>query len=281
MGKFKYQKKSDNHKTIVRVGLSSEAFAKDDNVSIGGGKPVIIAGPCTIENKERLLKTAQALKEIGVNMLRGGAFKPRTNPYSFQGLREEGLKILKEVSEETGLPTVTEVMEIRDIELVSKYTDMLQVGARNSQNFELLKELGKIKKPILLKRGMWQTYEEFLMSAEYILSAQGGSSSGRKEGNGQVILCERGIRTFETTTRNTLDIVGIAYFKTQTHLPIIADPSHATGKRELVIPASKASLVVGADGLIIEASHDPDNEICDKEQTISIEGLKEIINIVN
>jgi len=255
---FRVYKNSKRQKTIVKVG----------DVSIGGEKPIVIAGPCTIENKERLLKTAKAVKEVGADMLRAGAFKPRTNPYSFQGLGEEGLKILKEVSEETGLPTATEIMEIRDIELVSKYADMLQVGTRNSQNFELLKELGKIKKPVLLKRGMAQTYEEFLMSAEYVL----------KEGNDQLVLCERGIRTFEKETRNVLDIVGIAYLKTKTHLLIIADPSHATGKRELVIPASKAALAVGVDGLIIETSHDPKNEICDKDQTVSISELEEIIS---
>ena len=257
MERLKVLNKTVSHKTIIKVS----------NVSFGDGKPKIIAGPCTIENKGKYLETAKALKGISVNMLRGGVFKPRTSPYSFQGLHEEGLKIIKEVSEEVGLPTVTEVMSIRDIGLVSKYVDMLQVGTRNAQNFGLLKELGKTKKSVLLKRGMCQTYEEFLMSAEYIL----------KGGNDQVVLCERGIRTFENETRNVLDIVGIAYLKTKTHLPIIADPSHATGKRELVIPASRAALAVGACGLIIEVSHDPDSEICDKDQTIDVKSLSQIV----
>lgn len=257
MEKLKVYKENNDHSSIVKIG----------NVPFGDGKPKIIAGPCTIENKKRLLETAKRLKEAGIQALRAGAFKPRTSPYSSQGLREEGLKILKEVSEEVGFPTVTEVMAIRDIEIISDHTDCLQVGTRNAQNYELLKELGKIKKPILLKRGMWQTLEEFLYSAEYIM----------KEGNENVILCERGIRTFEKATRNTLDIVGISWLKQHTHLPVISDPSHGTGVRELVIPAAKASLAIGADGLIIEASHDPKNEICDKDQTISVEELKEIL----
>lgn len=258
MEKLKVYKENKDHTSAIKI----------DDVLFGNGKTKIIAGPCTIENRERLLKTAEELKEIGIHVLRAGAFKPRTSPYSSQGLREEGLKILKEVSKEVVLPTVTEVMAIRDIEVVSKYTDCLQVGTRNAQNFELLKELGKTNKPILLKRGMSQTLEEFLYSAEYIL----------KEGNKNVILCERGIRTFENATRNVLDVVGIAWLKSKTHLPIIADPSHATGVRNLVIPASKAAIAAGADGLIVEASHDPENEICDKDQTISIRELKQLIS---
>ena len=213
-----------------------------DGVSVGSKEIAIIAGPCSVENKDQICTTAKMVKESGANFLRGGAYKPRTSPYSFQGMEEDGLKLLAEAKQESGLPIVTEIMNPREIELVIKYADILQVGARNMQNFSLLKELGRINKPILLKRGMMNTIKEFLMSAEYVLS----------EGNSNVILCERGIRTFETATRNTLDISCVPVLKKETHLPIIIDPSHATGHWEMVESMSRESIAAGADGLIID-----------------------------
>lgn len=228
------------------------------DVKIGGDKIVIIAGPCSVESKEQLMETAKAVKEAGAHILRGGAFKPRTSPYSFQGMEEEGLKILAEARDEIGLPIVTEVMNPEDVDLIARYADVMQVGARNIQNFSLLKKLGGVKKPILLKRGMMTTVQEFLMSAEYILS----------EGNSQVILCERGIRTFETATRNTLDLSCIPVLMEETHLPIIVDPSHATGNWHYVAPMSKASVAAGADGLMIEVHLKPEEAFSDGSQSI-------------
>ncbi|RKY39382.1 MAG: 3-deoxy-7-phosphoheptulonate synthase [Candidatus Omnitrophota bacterium] len=225
---------------------------------IGGRKIVVMAGPCAIESYENLLETAKAVKEAGATILRGGAFKPRTSPYSFQGLGEEALRYLKQVGEEIGLFTVTEVMDTRDVELVGRYTDILQIGARNMQNFNLLKEVGLSKKPVVLKRGMMSTINEWLMSAEYILS----------QGNSNVILCERGIRTFETSTRNTLDISAIPVAKKLTHLPIIVDPSHASGNWELIAPLSKAAIVSGADGLLIEVHPNPEEALSDGVQSL-------------
>ena len=236
-------------------------------VSIGGPAIAIIAGPCSVESKEQICTTAKLVKSSGASFLRGGAYKPRTSPYSFQGLEENGLKLLAAAKEVSGLPIVTEVMNPREIDLVAKYADIIQVGARNMQNFSLLKELGKINKPILLKRGMMNTIKEFLMSAEYVLS----------EGNQQVILCERGIRTFETATRNTLDISCIPVLKKETHLPIIIDPSHATGHWEMVESMSRASIAAGADGLIIEVHPDPVNAFSDGPQSLKPEKFSRLM----
>lgn len=234
--------------TVIRVG----------DVEIGGPKFVVIAGPCAVESEEQLMESAFVVKKGGASMLRGGAFKPRTSPYSFQGLGEEGLKILAEAREKTGLPVVTEVMSAPDVELVESYADVLQVGARNTQNFALLKAVGQAKKPVLLKRGMMTTLEELLMSAEYILS----------EGNDEVILCERGIRTFETAMRNTLDISAVPVLKDKTHLPVIVDPSHAIGQWKFVLPLAKAAVAVGADGLLIEVHPDPQHALSDGPQSL-------------
>lgn len=228
------------------------------DVKVGGKEIVVIAGPCSIESKEQLAGIAKEVKKTGTKILRGGAFKPRTSPYSFQGLETEGLKILKDVSQEQGLATITEVMDTRDVELVSKYTDILQVGARNMQNFKLLKEIGQSKKSVVLKRGLAATIKELLMSAEYILS----------EGNFNVIFCERGIRTFESATRNTLDLSAVPVIKQLSHLPIIVDPSHATGKWNLVGPLSKGALVCGSDGLLIEVHPNPEDALSDGPQQL-------------
>jgi 3-deoxy-7-phosphoheptulonate synthase len=249
------------YKLASREVKSSNSVIQADGVAIGGTAIAIIAGPCSVESKEQICTTANLVKGSGANFLRGGAYKPRTSPYSFQGLEEDGLKLLAAAKEVSGLPIVTEVMNPREIDLVAKYADIIQVGARNMQNFSLLKELGQINKPILLKRGMMNTIKEFLMSAEYILS----------EGNQQVILCERGIRTFETATRNTLDISCIPVLKKETHLPIIVDPSHATGHWEMVESMSRASIAAGADGLIIEVHPDPVNAFSDGPQSLKPE----------
>jgi 3-deoxy-7-phosphoheptulonate synthase len=232
-----------------------------EEVTIGGGSFTIIAGPCSVEGRKQLFKTANIIKESGVKILRGGAFKPRTSPYSFQGLGEEGLKLLKEAKEAYGLYIISEVISPADVELVAAYVDILQIGARNMQNFTLLKEIGKISKPVFLKRGMSATINEFLLSAEYILS----------HGNTQVILCERGIRTFETTTRNTLDLSAVPILKEETHLPVFVDPSHGTGNRRLVLPMSKAAMVAGADGVMIEVHFQPDSAMSDGNQSLDPE----------
>ncbi len=246
------------YKLASREVKSTPSVIRVGEVGIGGPTIAIIAGPCSVESEEQICTTANLVKDAGANFLRGGAYKPRTSPYSFQGLEEEGLKLLASAKEASGLPIVTEVMNPREIDLVAKYADVVQVGARNMQNFSLLKELGKIDKPILLKRGMMNTIKEFLMSAEYILS----------EGNHQVILCERGIRTFETATRNTLDISCIPVLKKETHLPIIIDPSHATGHWDMVESMSRASIAAGADGLIIEVHPDPVKAFSDGPQSL-------------
>jgi 3-deoxy-7-phosphoheptulonate synthase len=229
-----------------------------DEVAIGGKKLVVMAGPCSVEGEEQLFEVAQAVKEAGGTILRGGAFKPRTSPYSFQGLEEEGLKLLARARDLTGLPIVTEVMDAHDVDIVSKYTDILQVGARNVQNFSLLKRVGKAKRPVLLKRGLSTTIKEWLQSAEYILS----------EGNPDVILCERGIRTFETTTRNTLDLNCVPVLKEKTHLPVIVDPSHATGVWRYVIPMAYAGVACGADGIMVEVHPKPDKAWSDGAQSL-------------
>jgi len=242
--------------TVVRVS----------GVEIGEGRrPVIIAGPCAVENEEQILKTA------GADMLRGGAFKPRTGPHTFQGLREEGLKLLAAASKETGLPVVTEVMSPDNVGLVAEYADVLQVGARNMQNFDLLRELGTIRKPVLLKRGLSATIEEFLAAAEYILAG----------GNGSVILCERGIRTFETATRNTLDLSVVPLIKEMSHLPITVDPSHATGRRSLVPAMAKAALVAGAHGILLEVHPEPEKALSDGAQSLTLQGFAKLMDEIN
>ncbi|MCD6521521.1 3-deoxy-7-phosphoheptulonate synthase [Candidatus Calescamantes bacterium] len=233
-------------------------------VKIGGKEIVVMAGPCAVESKENVLRIAKAVKKEGAKVLRGGAFKPRTSPYSFQGLGEEGLKILKEVSEETGLSVVTEVMDPRNVELVYQYADILQIGARNMHNYDLLKEVGKIDKPVLLKRGISSTVKEWLLAAEYIL----------KQGNEKVIFCERGIRTFEDSTRFTLDVNAVPLLKKISHLPVIVDPSHSTGRRDLVIPVARAGIAAGADGLLVEVHFDPLQALSDAQQTIDIQEFK-------
>ena len=245
--------------------LVSREFKKEHSVidlgkgvKIGGEKLVVMAGPCAIENLETLFEVAKEVKKAGACVLRGGAFKPRTSPYAFQGLGEEGLKYLKKAGDELGLVTVTEVMDTRDVALVAKYADVLQIGARNMQNFNLLKEVGITKKPVLLKRGLSSTIKELLMSAEYILAG----------GNFNVVLCERGIRTFEDSTRNTLDISAVPVVKQLSHLPIIIDPSHAAGKWGLVTPLARASVAVGADGLIIEVHSHPEDAVSDGVQSL-------------
>ncbi len=227
----------------------------------------MIAGPCAVESREQVFQTAKSLKQEGIHFLRGGAYKPRTSPYSFQGLKEDGLKILKEVGEELDLKIVTEVMDTKEVELVAKYADVLQIGARNMQNFSLLKEVGRTNKPVLLKRGLSATYKEFLMAAEYIMS----------EGNYQVILCERGIRTFTDETRNTLDISAIPVIKRYSHLPIIVDPSHACGNWRYIIPLSKAAIAAGADGLIVEVHPNPQNALSDGEQSLNLQHFSDLM----
>lgn len=245
--------------------LVSREFKKEPSVidlgkgvKIGGEKLIVMAGPCAIENLETLFEVAKEVKKAGACVLRGGAFKPRTSPYTFQGLGEEGLKYLKKAGDELGLVTVTEVMDTRDVALVAKYADVLQIGARNMQNFNLLKEVGLTKKPVLLKRGLSSTIKELLMSAEYILAG----------GNFNVVLCERGIRTFEDSTRNTLDISAVPVVKQLSHLPIIIDPSHAAGKWGLVTPLARAAVAVGADGLIIEVHSHPEDAVSDGVQSL-------------
>ena len=238
-------------------------------INIGEGcRPVIAAGPCAVEGEEQIVKTALAVKAAGANLLRGGAFKPRTGPHTFQGLREEGLRLLALARKESGLPIVTEVTSPEHVEVVAEYADLLQVGARNMQNFDLLKELGRLRKPVLLKRGMSATIEEFLSSAEYILAG----------GNADVILCERGIRTFEPSTRYTLDLSVVPLIKELSHLPIIVDPSHATGKRSLVPPMAKAALVAGAHGILIEVHPDPEKALSDGPQSLTFQSFAALMD---
>lgn len=231
---------------------------KIKDVEIGGKEVVLMAGPCAIESEEQLLSIAKEMKDTGIKVLRGSAFKPRTSPYSFQGMGREGLKIHKRVQKEHGLLIETEVMDVRDVEIVAEYMDIVRVGARNMQNFDLLKEVGKCGKPVILKRGISATIEEWLMSAEYIMA----------HGNHEVILCERGIRTFENMTRSTLDLSSVAVVKTLSHLPVIVDPSHAAGRKDIIPGLSKASVAIGADGLLIEVHHDPKGAKCDGKQAL-------------
>ncbi len=247
--------------------LASKEHRKENTIvtikgiPIGEGYFTVIAGPCSVENRKQMITTAKGVKESGAKLLRGGAYKPRTSPYTFQGLGEDGLRLLKEASEETGLPIVTEVMNPRDLDIIVKYADVLQIGARNIQNFPLLKLVGQTQKPVLLKRGLATTIDEFLMSAEYVMSS----------GNGNVILCERGIRTFETSTRNTLDISAVPVLKQATHLPVLIDPSHAAGKRNYVPALSRAAIAAGADGLLIEVHYKPETALSDAAQQLTLE----------
>lgn len=237
------------HDTIVALGSSTK---------IGGGRFSVIAGPCAVESYEQMLETARAVKAAGAHALRGGAYKPRTSPYAFQGLGEEGLEILQAVSRETGLPVVTEVVEVADVHLVARYADAFQTGARNMQNFRLLRALGQSGKPVILKRGMAARVDDLLMAAEYILA----------EGNPHVILCERGIQTFETATRNTLDLNAIPVIKQRSHLPVLVDPSHGTGARDLVTPMARAGAAAGADGLLVEVHRNPEEALSDGKQSL-------------
>jgi 3-deoxy-7-phosphoheptulonate synthase len=236
-------------------------------VRIGGGDLVVMAGPCSVESRDQLLETARAVKTAGADMLRGGAYKPRTSPYDFQGLGVEALRFLREASEETSLPIVTEVMSEADVEVVADYADMLQVGARNMQNFSLLRKLARFRRPILLKRGPSATIKEWLLAAEYLLAG----------GNPEVVLCERGIKTFETATRNTLDLAAIALVKELSHLPVIADPSHGTGLRSLIRPMSKAAVAAGADGLMVEVHPCPERALSDGPQSLDLSGFAEMM----
>jgi len=258
---------TEQYKAVNRTVHEDNTIVKLGDVSIGEGFFTVIAGPCSVESREQILEIAQSVKKSGAKILRGGAFKPRTSPYAFQGKQAEGLELLRLAKRETGLPIVSEIMNQTQIELFEDI-DIAQIGARNMQNFDLLKEVGRLKKPVLLKRGLANTIEELLMSAEYIVSA----------GNSQVILCERGIRTFETMTRNTLDLSAVALLKQKSHLPVIVDPSHAAGIRSLVPPLSKAALAVGADGLMVEAHNNPAKALCDGAQSLDLEQFQSLMD---
>lgn len=244
--------------TTIRVG---------DAATVGGRELAVIAGPCSVEGRDMLRTTARSIAAAGAGMLRGGAFKPRTSPYAFQGLGEAGLRMLAETRAETGLPIVTEVMDTRQVELVAEYADVLQIGARNMQNFALLSEVGRVQRPVLLKRGPSATVKELLMAAEYVMA----------QGNRDVILCERGIRTYETATRNTLDVAAIPVLKAETHLPVLVDPSHAGGRADLVAPLSFAAIAAGADGLIVEVHPCPEQALSDGDQSLTLEGFAELM----
>jgi 3-deoxy-7-phosphoheptulonate synthase len=259
---------SKPYKLASREFHPQDTTVKVNGVAIGGGEIVIMAGPCAVENEEQLLATAQAVKAAGATVLRGGAFKPRTSPYQFRGLGERGLEMLARVKEETKMPIITEVMAPNDVELIAKYADILQIGARNMQNFILLDEVGKTRKPVMLKRGLSSSIQEWLLAAEYILA----------QGNEQVILCERGIRTFETCTRNTMDISAIPVIKKLSHLPIMADPSHATGKWYLVAPLALAAIAAGADGLMIEVHPNPDTALADGPQSLTFDNFQRLMS---
>ena len=262
---------SEPYKKANRKFHPDDSVIDVDGVKIGGGNFAVIAGPCSIESEEQITYCAQRVKAAGASLLRGGAFKPRTSPYSFQGMGTAGLDLLMEARKQTGLPIVTEIMDPRMAELFEREVDVVQVGARNMQNFELLKEVGKMSKPILLKRGLSNTYEEWIMSAEYIMSA----------GNENVILCERGVRTFETYTRNTLDVSAIPAIKQMSHLPVIVDPSHAAGMYWMVEPLALAAVAAGADGLIIEVHNDPAHAKCDGQQSLTPQNFDALMHKVS
>lgn len=257
-----------NYKLTTRAFKENDTIVEVNGVKFGGGHVGLIAGPCAVESYEQVDNTARELLKSNIKIIRGGAFKPRTSPYAFQGIGEEGLKILRSVADNYGLAVATEIIDVSQIDMFMKYVDIFQVGARNMQNFNLLKELGTIHKPVILKRGMSSTYEEWLMSAEYIMSG----------GNGQIILCERGIRTFETYTRNTLDLAAIPVVKKLSHLPVIVDPSHGTGLRDKVEPMSRAAIAAGCDGLIIEVHYNPDCALCDGAQSLRPEQYNQLYN---
>ena len=249
--------------TVIKVG----------DVAIGGKDVVLMAGPCTIESEEQMVKTAAAVRAAGAKVMRGGAFKPRTSPYSFQGLGEEGLKLMRRVADQHGLLVISEIMDKSQISLMDRYVDIFQVGARNMQNYPLLRELGKVERPVLVKRGLAATVDEWLMSAEYVISG----------GNDRVLVCERGIRAYETYTRNTLDLNAVAVAKAISHLPVIVDPSHAAGVRDKVVPLARAAIATGADGLLVEVHHDPERAICDGPQSLfpeQFEGLAAQIRLI-
>ncbi len=248
--------------TVISIG--------DGGVKIGGGEFCVFAGPCAIEDEQQVVSTAKAVKAAGAKVLRGGAFKPRTSPYSFRGMGEDGLKLMSTARAETGLPIITEVMSEHDVELVERYSDVIQVGARNMQNFALLDQVGKTRKPVMVKRGFSATYEDWLLAAEYVMAG----------GNEDVILCERGVRTFESFTRNTMDINAMPAIKRLSHLPIVADPSHATGKWYLVTPLARGAAAVGADGLIIEVHPNPDVAKCDGSQSLTFENFSKLMRQV-
>ncbi len=253
-------------KLASRTYKNEDTILKIKDVEIGGNEVIVIAGPCSVESEEQIFKLADIVSKAGAKILRGGAFKPRTSPYSFQGLGEEGLKLMRKAADENNLVMITEVLEINHIPLVEKYTDIFQVGARNMQNFSLLREIGKTSKPVMIKRGLAATIDDLLMSAEYILV----------NGNEQVMLCERGIRTFETNTRNTFDLSAIPVIHKRSHLPVVADPSHATGMRDKVLPMARAAVAAGCDALMIEVHHDPENALSDGPQAL----LPEDFNIL-
>jgi 3-deoxy-7-phosphoheptulonate synthase len=249
------------YKFVSREFRSVRSEIEANGTAIGGDEFVVMAGPCSVENEAQIIETALAVAKHGAKFLRGGAFKPRTSPYDFQGMELEGLRLLRRAKQETGLGIITEVMSDRDVEMVAEYADILQIGARNMQNFALLKEVGKVHRPVMLKRGLSSTVKELLMSAEYIVA----------HGNANVILCERGIRTFETATRNTCDITAVAVLNELSHLPVILDPSHATGKRSLVPPLSRAGVAIGADGLIVEVHPQPEKAMSDGAQSLTLQ----------
>src|SRR5690349_852726 len=255
------------YKFVSKEFKKEHSVIKVNGLEIGGDEFIVMAGPCSVESEKQIMETAEAVAEAGARMLRGGAFKPRTSPYDFQGMELEGLKLLRKAKEATGLGIVTEVMSDRDVDLVAQYADVMQVGARNMQNFALLKTLGTCGRPVLLKRGMSSTIKELLMSAEYIVA----------HGNPDVMFCERGIRTFETATRNTCDISAIPVLNELTHLPVILDPSHAVGKRSLVPALSRAGVAIGADGLIVEIHPCPEKAVSDGAQSLTLEGFKEMM----
>ncbi len=256
------------YKFVSKEFKAEKTIIKVRDVAIGGDEFVTMAGPCSVESEKQIIETAQLVAKHGAKILRGGAFKPRTSPYDFQGLELEGLKLLDKARRETGLGIITEVMSDRDVEMVAEYADILQIGARNMQNFSLLKTLGKCGRPILLKRGLSSTIKELLMSAEYIVA----------HGNPDVILCERGIRTFETVTRNTMDISAIPALQKLSHLPVVADPSHGTGRRDLIPPMARAAVAAGADGLLMEVHHDPDHALSDGAQSLYPAQFAELMN---
>ncbi|MDR3708706.1 MAG: 3-deoxy-7-phosphoheptulonate synthase [Capsulimonadaceae bacterium] len=255
------------YKFVAKEFKSEKSVVRAGDVEIGGNRVVVMAGPCTVESREQLLKTARAVKAAGATVLRGGAYKPSTSPYSFQGMGLDGLKLLAEAREETGLQVITEVMHVRNIELVAEYADILQIGTRNMQNYEILEEVGKIRKPVMLKRGMTAKIEEWLQAAEYIVMG----------GNTQVMLCERGVRTFEPYTRNTLDLSAVLAVRELSHLPVIVDPSQGTGRSSMVPAMSKAAVAVGADGLIIEVHPNPEKALKDGAQSITIPAFNQLM----